>query len=150
MGPRSCWLLQKYWGRLRMVTKEGGYYGLAFQGFREVTQGDLLSSTILNEVVNAVASHWVEVMVESAYKQSGRGQEGRHQHSLFYTDDGMVALSDPRLLQGEFSTLVGLFNRVGLKTTVRKTFVMVCCQCQAAGTQSEAAYGRRITGAGPY
>ena len=46
-----------------MVVKAGGYYGSAFQGFRGVTQGDPLSPTILNVVVDAVVSHWVEVMV---------------------------------------------------------------------------------------
>ena len=53
----------------------------------------------------------------------------------------MVASSDPQWLQGAFSTLVGMFNRVGLRTNVGKTVGMVCLQCQVAVTQSEAAYG---------
>ena len=61
----------------------------------------------------------------------------------------MVALSDLRWLQGSFSTLVGQFYRVGLKTNVRNTVGMVFRPCQAAGTQSEAAYRRRMMGAGP-
>ena len=61
----------------------------------------------------------------------------------------MVASSDPRCPQGAFITLVGLFNRVGLKTNSGKTVGMVCGLCQAAGTQSEAAYGRKMMGAGP-
>ena len=88
-------------------------------------------------------------MVESADKRSGIGQEGRHQNSLFYAYDGMVAPSDPIWLQGLFSTLVGLFDRVVLKTNFRKTVGMVFRLCQVAGTQSEAAYGRQMTGAGP-
>ena len=78
------------------------------------------------------------------------GQEGRHQNALFYADDGMVTSSDPQWLQGAFSTLVGLFDRVGLLNNVRKTVVMVCRPCQAAGTQLEVAYGQRMTGEGPY
>ena len=54
-----------------------------------------------------------------------RGQEGRHQNALFYADNGMVASSDPRWLQGAFSTLVGLFDRVGLRNNVGKTVGMV-------------------------
>ena len=50
---------------------------------------------------------------------------------------------------GAFITLVGLFDRVALKTNFGKTVVMVCLRCQAAGNQSEAEYGRRMTGAGP-
>ena len=53
-------------------------------------------------------------MVEGAEERGKCGQEGRHQNFLFYADDGMVALSDPQWIQGVFSTLVGLFDRVGL------------------------------------
>ena len=87
-------------------------------------------------------------MVEGAEERGKRGQEGRHYNDLFYADDAMVASLDPRWLQGAFSTLVGLLDRVGLRTTVGKTVRMVFRQCQAAGTQSEAAYGQRMTGEG--
>ena len=52
-----------YWERLRMVARAGLYYGSAFQGFRVVTQGDPLSPTIFNVVVDAVVRHWVDLMV---------------------------------------------------------------------------------------
>ena len=68
-------------------------------------------------LVDAVVSNWDEVMVEGTGEKVGRGQEGRHQNSLFYTDDNMVALSEPGWIQGAFSTLVGIFDRVGLKPT---------------------------------
>ena len=61
-----------------MVAKAGGYYGSAFQGCRGVTQGDPLSPTTFNVVVDAVVRHWVAVMVESADEQSGRRQEVRY------------------------------------------------------------------------
>ena len=67
---------------------------------------------------------------------------------MFYADDGMVASSDPAWLQGAFNALVGLFDRVGLQTNVRKTVGMVCHPCQAAGNITKAAYGRRIMGEG--
>ena len=70
-----------------------------------------------------------------AEKRVERGNEGRHQAALFYADNGMVASSDPRWLQWEFDALVGLFERVGLRTNVGKTVIMVCRPCQAAGTQ---------------
>ena len=111
-----------------------------------MTQGDPLSPTIFNVVLDAVVRHWVAVVVEGAGERGDRGQEGRHQDALFYADDGMVALSYPRWLQGAFNTLVGLFDRVGLRTNFGKTVGMVCRPCQAVGNQSEAAYGRRIAG----
>ena len=61
----------------------------------------------------------------------------------------MIASSDPGWLQGAFSTLLGLFDRVGLNTNVGNTVEMVCHSFQAAGTWSEAGYERRMTGAGP-
>ena len=99
-------------------------------------------------LICAVLRHWVEVMVESAEDWSGRGQEGRHQNALFYTDEVMIKLSDMRWLQGAFSTLVGLFDRVGLKTNIGKTLGMVFRPCQLVGTQLEAVYERRMTGVG--
>ena len=72
-----------------------------------------------------MARHWVMVILEGVEERGERGQEGRHQVALFYTDNGTVALLDPRLLQGEFSNLVGLFDRVGLRNNVRKTVGMV-------------------------
>ena len=52
-------------------------------------------------------------------------------------------------LQCAFDTLVVLFDRVGLRKNVGKTFGMVCRHFQAAGNQLEATYMRRITGEVP-
>ena len=49
-----------------MVARAGGYYGDAFKGARGVTQGDPLSPTIFNVVVDAVVRHWVTLAVEEA------------------------------------------------------------------------------------
>ena len=64
-------------------------------------------------------------------------------------DYGIIASSDPGWIQGEFSDLVGMFDRVGLKKKIVNTVKMVCRPCQVAGTQSEAAYKRRMTGVVP-
>ena len=76
------------------------------------------------------------VILESAEERGERGQEDRHQAALFYVDDGMVASSDPQWLQGAFNTLVGLFDRVGMRTDFGKIVGMVCRPCQAVGNQS--------------
>ena len=57
-----------------MVARAGRYYVTAFQGAREVTQGDLLSPTIFNVVVDVVVRHWVTVGVEGAEERGKRGQ----------------------------------------------------------------------------
>ena len=61
----------------------------------------------------------------------------------------MVVSSDPAWIQGAFTALVGIFDRVGLMTNVGKTVSMVCHPCQeGAGNRTEEAYSRRITGEG--
>ena len=77
-------------------------------------------------VVYAVVRHLVAGVIADAEERGELGKEGRHQAALFYTDDGMVASSDPRWLQGAYNTLVGLFERVGMRTNVGKKVGMVC------------------------
>ena len=130
-------------------SEDGGLIEGSVKGAKGVTQGDPLSPTILNVVVDVVVCHWATMALEEAEKRGERGNEGRHQAALFYAENGMVASSDPRWLQWAFDALVSLFERVGLRKNVGKTVSMVCRLCQAAGTQSEEAYGRKMTGEGP-
>ena len=146
VGPRARRILQTYWRRLTMVVRSGEYYGTAFKGEHGVTQGDPLYPTIFNVVLDAVVRHWATGVIADAEEQGKMGKEGRHQSALFYADNGMVASSDPRWLQGDFNTMVGLFDRVGLQKNVGKTVGMVCHPSQAAGNLYEAAYGKRVTG----
>ena len=68
---------------------------------------------------------------------------------MFYANDGMVVSSDPAWLQGDFSALVAIFDRVGLRTNVGKTVSMACHPCRAgAGKRTKAGYSRRLTGVG--
>ena len=69
--------------------------------------------------------------------------------AVFYADDGMVGATDPKCLQGAFSALVAIFDRVGLLTNVDKTVSMACQPCQAgSGNRSAEGYRRRVTGEG--
>ena len=47
-----------------MVARAGGYHGEAFKGERGVTQGDPLSPTIFNVVVDAAVRHWENGLVD--------------------------------------------------------------------------------------
>ena len=85
-----------------------------------MTQGDPLSPTIFNVVVDAVVRHWITIAVKEAEKRGERGREGRHQAALFYADDGMLASSDPQWLQWAFTQLVGAIRQGGTENKLRK------------------------------
>ena len=74
VGPRARQLLRTYWGKLTMVARAGGYYRTAFKGARGVTQGDQLSPTIFNVVVDGVVCHWVTMEINDAEKRRERGK----------------------------------------------------------------------------
>ena len=88
-------------------------------------QGDTLSPTIFNVVVDAVVHHLVTGVIAGEEERGNRVNEGRNQDALFYADNGMVSSSDPLWLQGAFNTLVGLFDRVGMRTNIGKTVGIV-------------------------
>ena len=92
---RSRRLLQKYWRRLTMVARAGGYYRIALKQELRVTQGNPLSPNIFNVVVGAVVRHWVAEVIADTEERGKPGKEGRHQAELFYADNGMVDSSDP-------------------------------------------------------
>ena len=69
LGPQVRRLLLAFWRKSTMVDKAGGYFETGFKGERGVTQGDPLSPTIFNVVVDAVVRHWVTLSVEEAEKR---------------------------------------------------------------------------------
>ena len=78
VSPNARRLLTNYWRRLTVVARAAGYYGTAFRGDRGVTQGNPLSPTIFNVVVDAVVRHWVNRIVEAANaKGETADKEGR-------------------------------------------------------------------------
>ena len=94
LGPRALCLLFRYWKRLQMVVRTGGYYGETFRGERDVTQREPLPPTIFNVVVDVVVRHWEFLVAEraaggtaattTAMRSSRRGgQSGKRT-----TDDG--------------------------------------------------------------
>ena len=114
-----------------------------------MTQGDPLSPTIFNVVVDAVVWNWLNGLVDKAEAKGETGGQVRHQSAVFYANDGMVVSSDPTCLQGAFNYLVAIFDRVGQLTNFWKTVSMVCHPFRAGDrNRTEEAYGRRLTGVG--
>ena len=59
-----------------MVARAGSYYRKGFKGGRGVTQGNPLSLTIFNVVVDAVVHHWLQIATQEAERRGERGREG--------------------------------------------------------------------------
>ena len=62
VGPRTVRLLWNYWDRLAMVDKASGYFVRLSKVCRSVMQGNPLSPTIFNVVVDAVICHCVTLV----------------------------------------------------------------------------------------
>ena len=60
-----------------------------------MTQGNPLSPTIFNVVVDTAVRQWVTGAIADAEERGELGKEGRHQVTLFYADNGVVASSEP-------------------------------------------------------
>ena len=88
VGPNARRLLTTYWRRQTMVARAAGYYGTVFRGERSVTQGEPLSPTIFNVMVDAVVWHWVNGLVDEAEEKGKMGRGGRHQSAIFYANNG--------------------------------------------------------------
>ena len=131
-----------------MVARAGGCYGPPCTGYRGVTQGDPLSPTISNVVVDAVVRHWVTVVAPTKAGEEGLGETVQELTAYFYAGDGLITSPQLEMLQSLFDVITDLFNRVGLCTNLHKTVSMECRPCHAPGGFSEAAYEQWVTGIG--
>ena len=64
-------------------------------------------------VMDTVVRYWVNGLVEEEEGKGETGREVRHQSSTFYANYGMVVSLDPAWLQGAFTALVSISDRVG-------------------------------------
>ena len=130
-----------------MAAKEGGHYRPVFQMHRGVTQGELISPTIFNVVVDTIIQHWVTVVgVPQEGTNQGLGESIQTLEALFYAYDGIVASPESSRLQGEFDVLTGLFDRLGLRTNKGKTVSMACRLCHTSNAWSKEAYNCQVMG----
>ena len=149
VGPRTIRLLRKYWDRLTMVARAGGYFGLPLKGYCGMTQGDPLSPTLFNVVVDAFIRHWVTVVDPTKEGMEGLGLSIQDLEAYFYANNGLIALTQPERLQRAFKVLTSLFNWVGLSTNTRKTVSMDCQPYHMPVRMLVEAYERWKTDTGP-
>ena len=145
VGPRSLKLLRQFWVQQKVVAKQSGYFGEAFDATRGVTQGDIISPTIFNIVADNVIRCWLGfVSDEVTDSAEGLGHNVTQRAAFFYADDGLVASPDKQWLQQAFEVLSDLFARMGLKTNTEKTKVMICTPGYIRTYYSTHAYKRKV------
>jgi hypothetical protein len=115
---------------------------------RGVSQGDPVSPTIFNIVVDAVVRYWLSQVCGADAALAGLGYEVKNQCVLFYADDGLLVGRKKEWVQDAFDVLIGLFERVGLRKNTGKMKAMICMLGYISGRQSDGAYERRMTGNG--
>ena len=148
VGDKACTLLARFWEQMQVVARQSGYHGKALWTSCGVTQGDIISPTIFNIVVDAVVRHWLSQVVGEGSEITGLGQTVADKLTIFYADDGLVAARDHEWLQHAIDVLSGLFERVGLRTNINKTKCMSCMPGHISDRMSTAAYKRRMEGTG--
>ena len=148
VGLRALRLLRTYWGRITMLSRAEGYYGPPFKVYHGVTQGDPLSPTLSNLVMDAAIRHWVMVVAETEVVTEELGLLIQELVAYFYSDDSILASMRSEILQREFKALAELFKRVELFTNMGNTVSMDCQHFCAIGGHYTEAYGLHIMGEG--
>ena len=76
-----------------MVARAGRYFEHLFKGYQGVTQGDPLSPTIFNMVVDAVICHWVMVVTSAEAGMGGLGFTIIDCTAYLYANNGLISLT---------------------------------------------------------
>lgn len=92
IGEKMRTLMANFWEKQKLVIKQGHYFSSEFRPFRGVTQGDCVSPTLFNLIVDTV----VQIIAKDI--RETEGQE-IHSMSVFYADDGMIGGTDPWRVQ---------------------------------------------------
>jgi hypothetical protein len=119
VGERILWLLTNFWNSLTIVAKQSGYHGEPFKSERGTMQGDIVSPTIFNVVINAVVRAWHNKLEEEGLSDIVQ--------AIFYADDGHLYSTNADALQRATNIIVDLFECMGLKTNPDKTRLWSAC-----------------------
>ena len=132
VGPNICHIVEQTWDMDQMIPKQAACYGKGFKTSRGVRQGDIMSPTVFNIVVDAVIN-FCEATFKTAHPNKDLPK------ILFYADDGVITGSDPILVQSMLDIYTDAFLRVGLKMNVAKTKSMIMAgrKCRERTFRSE-------------
>lgn len=120
MGHNLILLLQRYWETQQAALKQRGCYGSCFKTERGVTQGDIVSPTLFNLVIDIVVRN-----LYASIEHKNSPDSSFPPSCVFYTDDGYTGGTDACNVKGLLTITLTQFMTYGLTTNCLKTKVMI-------------------------
>jgi hypothetical protein len=145
VGPNLLCLQKQFWGNAKLVCRAGGNFGEPFNAGWGVMQGGPLSGLMFNVCVNGVVREWLRQVLGEDAAQKGLGEAARNHVVAFFVNDGLVAARCPEWLQSSFTSLINLFECIGLRTNTAKTKVMTCLPGKIRVARTEEEYAAQQT-----
>ena len=113
---------------------------------RGVTQGDPVFPKLFNIIVDSVVRATLKEICGPQEAQHGFGWSAGEHNICLYAYDGRIAGRDLIWVQTVLTTMVIMFERVGLQTNLNKTKAMMSTPGLIRGKQGAEAYKIRATG----
>ena len=139
--PPTRHLLNCFWSTQHVVPHQAGFLGAPFHATHGITQGDVISPSILNIVVDVIIREW--------HHQMDHGSIGPPiTKAIFCANDGNLHGPNPAHLQPGLDWIASLFALVGLNLNPNKTKAMIMDGGAPYHRISDEAYHYRMTGDG--
>ena len=120
MGKRCTTLINNFWKNQKITTKQNNFYGKPFREERGVTQGGIISPTILNIVVDAIIQ-----VVEKEIKENNLNNQNTLSTTIFYEDDGYLSGDNYENVQEMLNNFTNQFKTMGLEMNQMKYKMMI-------------------------
>ena len=108
------------------MPKTGNFLGKDFRTGRVLTEGDPVSPTIFNIMVDLVVWEVLDVFCKPQEAHHRLGWAAGERNLIFYANGGKIAGRDHLWVQDAISVMVAIFRRMGLETNLENTKTMVC------------------------
>jgi hypothetical protein len=139
VGEKMCKLINNIWQHDTLVPKQSHYYGKPFKAYRGVRQGDIVSPTIFNIIMDAIIRNCEQKLKEISDEDI---------MLQFYADDGLIGGENGLVIQQTINIMEKSGAAFGLNINTKKTEAMIVKGAKIICNISKEAYDRRINGIG--